>query len=65
MKAKARYLLLLDSSGASPLQKVDLRKTFDKFNAGKEKFPRTSVRIIYANPSRNGAYHFLCHPWKS
>jgi hypothetical protein len=60
-KMSARYLLLLDLSGVDPLSRERLKSTYDKINAGRGKFPRTSVRVIYAHPTCT--YHFLWRPW--
>ena len=64
VKAKARYLLLLDLSEETALTKANLKKTYDKINAGKGKFPRTSVRVLYVHPHRADSFHFLWQPWK-
>jgi hypothetical protein len=60
-KMKARYLLLLDLSGHKPVPESRLQPTYDKINAGRGKFPRASVRVIYVHPDLG--YHFLWRPW--
>ena len=57
----ARYLLLLDLSGRAAIARDQLKRTYDRLNAGRGKFPRKSVRVLYVHPDLS--YHFLWNPW--
>ena len=57
--ARKRVLLLLDLC-SQPINKEQLKKTYDKLNAGKGNFQRHPVRVIYANKS--AVYHFSWKP---
>ena len=49
-KASARYLLLFDLSGDSPMDTQDLWKSYRKLNGGVGKFTRKPVQVIYIHP---------------
>lgn len=49
-KASARYLLLFDFSGESPINTADLWKSYRKLNGGVGKFTRKAVQVIYIHP---------------
>jgi hypothetical protein len=61
VRMKARYLLLLDLSGNAAISRGRLEPTYDSVNAGRGRFPRSSVRVIYVHP--DSRYHFLWRPW--
>jgi len=61
VKMSARYLLLLDLSGKDPLTQDQLQKSYNGINAGRGRFPRKSVRVVYVHPEEN--HHFLWQPW--
>src|SRR5262245_24882432 len=48
--ASARFLLLLDLSAEQPLSRTKLKKTYDKINAGRGRFKRRGVRVLYVHP---------------
>jgi hypothetical protein len=58
--AKGRFLVLLDLSGDESLMKSRLESTYNKINAGRGRFPRASVRVMYVHP--DASYHFLWRP---
>lgn len=55
-----RALLLLDLRTKGPVSKESLRATYDKLNAGKGKFDRWPVRVVYAHVDGT-SYDF---PWQ-
>ena len=57
--AATRVLLLLDRS-KNPVPKRVLRTGYDEMHAGRGRFVRHSIRIIYVN--RFNDYHFLWRP---
>jgi len=60
-QAKLRALLLLDAV-EKPLKKDALKATYDKQHAGRGKFRRHPVRVVYVH--RQTAYNFLWDPFK-
>lgn len=61
-KAKLRALILIDLA-AAPLQVKRLRATYDKIDAGRGKFARFPVKVIYAHV--DSTYWFKWSPFKS
>lgn len=61
-QAKLRALLLLDLA-AEPLKKAAVQKTYEPIHAGRGKFKRSSVRIIYVH--RSHKFNFSWSPYKS
>ncbi len=59
-EARLRALLLLDLTD-SPILCEDLKPTYDKQHAGKGRFKRHSVRVIYV--SRKQCYNFIWKPF--
>ena len=60
-QARLRALLLLDLC-RDPLTKESLRGTYDQVNAGRGRFKRCSVRVIYVH-SKN-TFHFRWNPYR-
>jgi hypothetical protein len=61
-EAHMRYLLLLDmSSKRGPIPKADLEAEYDGLNAGKGKFTRNPVRVVYIHATDE--YDFRWSPW--
>ncbi len=58
-KARWRYLLLIDLR-SKPLVRAHLKGSYDAANLGVGRFPRESVRVIYAH--RTDVYDFLFSP---
>jgi len=60
--AHMRYLLLLDmSTTRGPIPRDDLEQDYGGYNAGKGKFKRNPVRVVYVHVADE--YDFLWHPW--
>lgn len=59
--ARLRALLLVDLFH-SPLEKSSLKETYDQINAGRGKFKRNSVRVIYVHADTQ--FNFLWSPFK-
>lgn len=49
--ASARYLLLLDMSGKSPIDRDQLRDTYREISSGKGNFKRMPVQVVYLHPN--------------
>ena len=60
--AKGRYLVLLDLSGNAALSKDNLEGTYNEINAGRGRFPRASVRVLYVHPDPESSFHFVWRP---
>lgn len=58
--ASVRALLLVDLHSGGPIDEDRLRATYDKLNAGRGRFERRSVRVVYAH-ANGTVYDF---PWK-
>lgn len=58
-QARTRVLLLLDLK-RSPIDKVNLKATYDSLHAGRGRFTRHGVRVVYVHKERQ--YHFLWNP---
>jgi len=61
-QARLRVLLLLDLA-RHPLSKESLQEDYDRQNAGRSRFKRSSVRVIYVH--RRTTFHFSWSPFKS
>lgn len=61
-QAKLRALLLIDLH-AQPLEKIALKSTYDEIHAGRGKFDRFPVQVIYAGHSET--YSFKWSPYKT
>ena len=61
-QARLRVLLLLDLHH-DPLSEASLKATYGSINAGRGRFKRHSVRVIYVHA--NSTYHFKWNPFKS
>lgn len=61
IRPNTRFLLLLDMSKNRPTPMDSLKATYDGINAGRGRFHRRSVRVIYVHPDEQ--YHFLWQPW--
>lgn len=61
-EAKLRALLLLDLAH-DPISIKNLRKTYDPLHAGRGKFDRHSVRVIYVH--RRATFTFSWSPYKA
>lgn len=61
-RARLRALLLIDLHKNS-IPKAQLKATYDKVHAGKGKFKRSPVKVIYAH--RDTAYSFKWSPFKT
>jgi hypothetical protein len=61
-QARLRALLLLDLY-YDPLQKDSLKATYDRIDAGRGRFKRSSVRVIYVH--LRDTFHFRWSPFKS
>jgi hypothetical protein len=57
--ARTRILLLIDLH-STPLERENLKPTYDKQNSGRGKFKRNSVRVLYVH--RDLQYHFIWKP---
>lgn len=62
-KVRTRYLLLIDLRVGDPIEKSKLKASYDPLHAGRGKFERAPVRVIYV--ARDAAYHFLWKPFAS
>jgi hypothetical protein len=61
--AHMRYLVLLDlSTKYAPIDRATLEADYGGLNAGRGKFTRNPVRVIYAHAA-GGEYHFPWSPW--
>jgi len=58
---RTRYLLLIDLRAGSPIPRAELKKSYDPLHAGRGKFKRAPVRVIYV--ARDVSYHFLWKPF--
>jgi len=58
-QARTRILLLLDLTD-TPIARDNLKATYDRINAGRGRFQRHPVRVIYA--SNSVTYNFLWRP---
>jgi hypothetical protein len=58
-RARRRYLLLLDRY-RDPIQRSNLKASYDPLNAGRGRFRRTSVRVVYVHAVLQ--YDFLWRP---
>jgi hypothetical protein len=61
-RAKLRALLLIDLH-KKPIPKDKLKPTYDRVHAGRGRFKRTPVRVIYSH--RDTAYSFKWSPYKT
>jgi hypothetical protein len=62
-KARKRILLILDPSGAKPIQKWRLKEIYRRRNAGRGRFSRNTIRVMYFHP--NEEYQFYWSPYKT
>jgi hypothetical protein len=62
VSAKLRALLLIDL-GQEPYDRVSLKKTYDEINAGRGKFKRHPVKVIYAHADK--AFAFKWNPYRA
>jgi hypothetical protein len=61
-QARHRFLLIVDLTGDSPMSKGRLKQRYDSWNAGRGRFERHAVRVVYVHPQ--SSYHFLWKPHK-
>jgi hypothetical protein len=55
-------VLLLIDLASKPIEKKNLKPTYDPIHAGAGKFHRHAVRVVYAH--RELAYDFIWKPFK-
>jgi len=62
-RARRRILLLLDASYLSSIRKRDLKRTYSNLTAGKGRFTRNQVTVMYIHPETE--YSFRWSPFSS
>ena len=60
-KVRTRYLLLIDLRSTGSISKSNLKKSYDPLHAGKGKFSRSPIRVVYV--SKHTSYDFVWKPF--
>jgi hypothetical protein len=62
-QARTRYLLILDVSEGQPVKKRNLQRSYGKYNAGRGRFERQPIRIVYLHPESRHDFDFVWTPY--
>jgi hypothetical protein len=60
-QAKMRFLLLTDLSSKGPLDRAKLKGSYDPLHAGRGKFSRNPIRVVYVHS--DGHFNFVWKPY--
>jgi hypothetical protein len=64
-RARTRYLLIIDTSGYAPLKKDTTQQAYLRWHAGRGRFERQPVRVIYVHPDPRHDFDFSWDPYVS
>ena len=62
-QARTRYLLILDVSGGRPVRRKFLERSYGNHIAGRGRFERQPVRVVYVHPDRRHDFDFVWRPY--